>query len=445
MKRIYLDWGVISNLKKKEYSTLRNLLLSNKDRLFCVYSSAHFEDLMRSKGDLRFESDLRMLTELVGDHFLDVDNGIVRPYRVLPEQISKDYVEPQPFFFQDIDALINSIIELPIVGAGIGDILTDALNVAYPIPSEIRSNDLFEKTFPNLPLFPTIRDLIESLCQHMCNMMMNKGSYKEFRTDIRKNGFDLGPGAGNWNDNDATELISSFLKSKGIEMTFNEYILKSFGNRKVSQNELFISAYCILDMIRFHSDKLPKESNTMNSVITDAKHAYFGGHCDWFITEDKSLYHKARALYSNFGVLTDVMFPDEAMAAIQKEILPFERKYINCFIQDELIQDHIVDRHYREDDTDCNYVVYEFSRRFIGIFSHCIHYNISNESSTLQFKLVFGNYSRFLFYDEVALMLDTFTHFFGLQGIVDYEKTREKFMKGDTDVNISWSFDNGIV
>jgi hypothetical protein len=83
--------------------------------------------------------------------------------------------------------------------------------------------------------------------------------------------------------------------------------MKSFGNRKISQNELFISAYCILDMIGFHSDKLPKDSNTMNSVTTDAKHAYFGGHCDWFITADKRLYHKARALYSNFGVLKNVM------------------------------------------------------------------------------------------------------------------------------------------
>ncbi len=88
-----------------------------KDRLFFVYSSAHFEDLMRSKGDPRFESDLRMLTDLAGDHFLDIDhNGITHPYRVLPEQISKDYSEPQYFNHQDIDSLIESVKEIPIVG-----------------------------------------------------------------------------------------------------------------------------------------------------------------------------------------------------------------------------------------------------------------------------------------------------------------------------------------
>ncbi len=446
MKRIYLDWGVISNLKKEEYTTLRELLLSNKDRLFFVYSSAHFEDLMRSKGDPRFESDLRMLTDLAGDHFLDIDNnGITHPYRVLPEQISKDYSEPQYFNHQDIDSLIESVKEIPIVGIRIGDLITDALNVACPIPSDIYSNELLKKTFPNLPVSPTIKDLIESFCQFMHDMMSNKGSYKGFRTEIRNNGFDLGPSAGNWNDNDATEQISLFLKSKGIEMTFNDYVMKSFGNRKISQNELFISAYCILDMIGFHSDKLPKDSNTMNSVTTDAKHAYFGGHCDWFITADKRLYHKARALYSNFGVLTNVMYPDEAITAIQNEILPYEHNYINTFFQDELIPDHIVDRHYKEDDADCDYVVYEFSKYFLGIFSHCTHYYNSDDSSTLQFKLVFGNYSRFLFYDETSIMLDTLTQIFGLQGIADYDKTREKIIKGDTDVTISWSFDKVFV
>ena len=45
MKRVYLDWGVVSNLKRDEYAELRNLLLSNKGRLFFVYSPAHFEDL----------------------------------------------------------------------------------------------------------------------------------------------------------------------------------------------------------------------------------------------------------------------------------------------------------------------------------------------------------------------------------------------------------------
>ena len=68
MKRIYLDWGIVSYLKRDEYAELRNLLLLNKDRLFIVYSPVHLEDLMKSKGNPQFDNDIKMLSDLVEDH-----------------------------------------------------------------------------------------------------------------------------------------------------------------------------------------------------------------------------------------------------------------------------------------------------------------------------------------------------------------------------------------
>ena len=63
----------------------------------------------------------------------------------------------------------------------------------------------------------------------------------------------------------------------------------------------------------------------------------------------------------------------------------------------------------------------------------------------IQFKLAFDNYSRFLFYDEVAIIIDTITNHFGMQGISGYDSLRKKFIEGDTDVTINWHFDNGFV
>lgn len=63
MKRVYLDWGVVSYLKRDEYAELRNLLLSNKGRLFFVYSPAHFEDLT-----LPFASLQNPMKELMMDY-----------------------------------------------------------------------------------------------------------------------------------------------------------------------------------------------------------------------------------------------------------------------------------------------------------------------------------------------------------------------------------------
>lgn len=445
MKRVYPDWGIVSYLKKEEYDVLRNLLLSNKDRLFFVYSSAHFEDLMRSKGEPQFNDDIQMLSDLVGDHLLDFKKEVVWPYRATPEVFNRDYVDYSSYLSQDFVSLISSIDDLPIQNLNVSTAIKEYLNVPFPIPAEFRSNKLFENTFPNLQEFPTLGDVIESCRQFMCEMMMNGGYYKSFRKSIHETGFKLDANAGNWSDEEATNKISLFLKSKGIDMSFNDYVKMSFHGRNFTANEFFTAAYCILDMLGFHSDKLPKACNTIRSVTTDAKHAYFAGFCDWFVTADTRLYHKAKALYNHLGVATRVMTPREAVSAIKEETLPYGQDYILSFIKNELIPEHIVERHDKENDSDAEFVIYRFSHRFLGIFTHGIYYLNTDGSSTLQIKLIFENYSRFLFYDEVAIIMDTITDHFGLQDISNYDSLRKKFIEGDTAVTISWRLDNGFV
>ena len=445
MKRIYLDWGVVSYLKKDEYAELRNLLLSNKDRLFLVYSPAHLEDLMKSKGDPQFDNDIRMLSNLVEDHLLDINKGIVSPYRVTPEDFCRNYVDNSSYLSNNFDLLLSTIEAASIPGDNTINQIKENLNVAFHIPQEFRSNELFVRTLPNLPESPTVKDVVESVRQFMCEMVLNPGSYKKHRALIHEKGLKLDSNAGNWNDDEAVDKITSFLKSKGIEQSFDDFLMMNFYGKMFSANEFFTAAYCLLDILGFHSDKLPKDTNTVRSVTTDAKHAYFAGFCDWFISTDKSLCHKTKALYSHYGVSTRVMTPVEAISAIQKETLPYEQNYVRFFIENELVKNHIVECHNKESDSDTDFVIYKFSHRFLGIYSHCIYYRYSDGSNMLQFKLAFENYSRFLFYDEVGMMIDSITDYFGLQGISDYNLSRQRFIKGDTDVTISWRFDNGFI
>lgn len=445
MRRIYLDWGVVSYLKKDEYAELRSLLLSNKDRLFMVYSSAHLEDLMKSKGEPQFDDDIKMLTDLVEDHLLDIDKGMVLPYRVMPEEFCRGYVDNSPYLSQNVDSFLSVIEATSIPGDNTVNQIKANLNVAFPISPEFRSNELFMRTLPNLPESPTVRDVVESVRQFMCDMVINPGSYKNYKRIIGETGFKLEPNAGNWKDEEAVDEINSFLKSKGIEMAFNDYVMQSFYGRQVSGNEFFTAAYCVLDMLGFHSDTLHKPGSTVRSVTTDAKHAYFAGFCDWFVTADTRLTHKAKALYSHLGVSTRVMNPKETVAAIREEIRPWGQNYLLSFIGNEFITEHIVERHDRENDSDGDFVIYRFSQRFLEIFTHGICYLYSDGSSTLQFKLAFGNYSRFLFYDEVGMIVDTIAQYFGKDGISDYGSLRKRFVEGKTDVTISWRMDKGFV
>ena len=43
------------------------------------------------------------------------------------------------------------------------------------------------------------------------------------------------------------------------------------------------------------------------------------------------------------------------------------------------------------------------------------------------------------------MIIDTITDYLGLQGISDYDSLRKKFVEGNTDVTISWRFENGFV
>lgn len=239
MKRVYLDWGVVSNLKRDEYAELRNLLLSNKGRLFFVYSPAHFEDLMRSKGEPQFDDDINMLSNLVEDHLLDIDKGVVWPYRVDPKEFCRNFVDNSSYLLQDVDSFLSAIEVASIPGDNFVNQIKANLDMPFPIPSQFRADEVFMRTFPNLPESPTFRDVMESIRQFMYDMMINGGSYKNYRKSIHETGFKLEQNAGNWHDGEAVDKITSFLKSQRIDMPFNDYVMKSFHGKKFSANEFF--------------------------------------------------------------------------------------------------------------------------------------------------------------------------------------------------------------
>lgn len=47
------------------------------------------------------------------------------------------------------------------------------------------------------------------------------------------------------------------------------------------------------------------------SRMYDASHAYYAQLCDYFVTNDKRLSYKARAVYAFIGIKTNVITPRE--------------------------------------------------------------------------------------------------------------------------------------
>lgn len=133
-------------------------------------------------------------------------------------------------------------------------------------------------------------------------MLCDKDFYKSYRSSIRTSGFNLNPKSGDWKANEVVPNISARMKELGIDKSFEDFVLMGFGNKdKVGGFQFFMAAYSILDLIGYKSDKLPKATNVMNSVNTDAQYAYFAAFCDYLITQDSHLTSKAQTLYHEFN------------------------------------------------------------------------------------------------------------------------------------------------
>lgn len=428
MKRVYLDWGVVSNLKKPEYAEIKDFLLTNKGNLFFVYSTAHFEDAMRSRGDDRLMQDIQMLESLVDNHLLAYQKNSTHPFLLTPTEYYQNNKDRDLDTVPDFADLVSSVgQDNPMLGG----LLKSFLSFPMPIPNVAREEKLFGMMLPDLPDSPTLGDVLHSSTTFINKMLGDKEYYKSYRYSIRSSGFTLDENSGNWKSDEVVSNISAQMKKLGIDKSFQEFVLSGFGNKdKVSDYEFFMAAYSMLDLIGYKSDKLPKSTNAMNSVTTDAQHAYYAAFCDYLVTQDSHLASKARALFSEFGISTKVISPADIIPELEEN----RKEELVSFLGEQLREEN-VERHEERA------VVYKFTRRFLGIFTHCVVY--ANDDETLiELKLAFDNYSYFVFYDEARIMVDRVADYLGRPTDGDYDAIRQSIVSGNPNAAIHWKGDH---
>lgn len=165
-------------------------------------------------------------------------------------------------------------------------------------------------------------DLMKELGPFTQNLLRNGKYYKDFRENIGEKGFKLGAHAGNWNEEDVIKNIDNFFRIHNINMPFLEYVETALKNKKepYTYYEFYTTAYLMLDMIGYKSDKLPKPTDNMQNIQTDAEHSFYGAHCDYFIALDKKLRIKSKVLYNEFNISTKILTPDEFLNEIKEVI-----------------------------------------------------------------------------------------------------------------------------
>lgn len=425
MKRVYLDWGVISNLKKPEFADIKEFLLSGKKGgLFFVYSPAHFEDAVRSEGDERLDRDIQMLEALVDNHLIAYHQKTAYPSLMTPTEYYRANKGRIVDSVPDISGVLSSISR---VVPEVGSLLKPLMDTPFPVSQAARSQALINMMLPDLPPSPSVNDVIHSCGAFINRMLGNKDFYKSYRATVRASGFKLDANAGNWDTKEVIPNISEHLKTLGINKSFEDFVLSGFGDRDdVDTFQRIIAAYTLLDWIGYKSDKLPKASNAMNSVNTDARHTYYAAFCDYFITQDGRMADKAQALYSEYRVSTKVISPAEVIAELSEN----REEDLTSFLSEQLIEDHVKKRSDRV-------TLYKFDRRFLGVFSYCVLYE-EDDYKLLDFRLSFDNYSWFLFIDEARVMLDRVTGYLGKSSLNKYEVKREKMIAGEPGAALYW-------
>lgn len=455
MIRIYLDWNIISSLKRPEFNELKEFIEKHKKYLQFPYSPAHFTDLMKSyhlSNDFFYE-DLDTLEYLSEKHLLRWGGKGVEPLFATPKEYFETEKDKDDIFEQiDVEKLLqeldNSLGDLGI--GNIGSTLKSLLQL-QPVGVEITKEN--EKTlrsmFPNLELNSSMWDLMKEIELFSKKILTDGEYYKNFRKSISDSGFKLDRNSGNWNYTEVVGNIDKFLESFGTKMTYLDYVESSLKYKKEPYNyhEFFTMAYLLLDMIGYKTDKLPKQSDNMQNIQADGEHSFYGGHCDYFVAIDKKLRIKSQVLYNEFNIPTIVLHPSELIGELEKVIDSSIKEDVLGEVLSFCIPENLVESYPLSEENKIETYAYKLPKFYFNYFNYVIQSIIKdNNIIVFTFRKAFKNYSRFIYFTEPERLIDSIVETFGGYEKHDIEELKRKFVYEDeNNIVFEWRFEDGII
>lgn len=455
MIRIYLDWNVISSLKKSDFQEIRKFIDKHKQYLQFPYSPAHFTDLMKSyKPDNEyFSTDLETLDYLSGKHHIRWEKDGVKPL----------FGKPKEFFGgvkdnEDVSDLLNmekifSDLDDSLKEIGISNIGTLMKSLFELQPSGIEiteeNRDILKKMFPNLKSDSSMWDLMKDIGPFSQKLLQDGEYYKDFRNSLADHGFKLDSNSGNWSYDTVIKNIDDFLLRLGAKMTYLEYVEASLKHKKdpITQYEYYTTAYLMLDMIGYKVDKLPKPTDNMKNIQADGEHSFYGGHCDYFVAMDKKLRVKSKVLYNEFNIDTKIIEPQEFITELERVVDPLTNK--TNFIQEALgfcNKESLVESYPDENGNGIETFAFKLPRFYFNFFNYVIYTSYPEQKGfVLTFRKAFKNFSRFVYYTESETLVDSVCDFFGYENKEELAIKKNEFVYDNKGTMFDWSFEGGLI
>lgn len=453
MIRIYLDWSVVSNFKKDEFAEIRDFVSEHKDYLQFPYSPAHFKDLMKSYclENEYFTQDLKNLEYLSEKHLLRWGKDGIEVLFGTPQEYFEGEKDSEDIFsLMDIEKIFD---DLDGDDFGIGKFVTLIKSLYQVMPTGIEITDenreMLQKMFPNIDSNSSMWDLMKDITPFSKKLLTEKEYYKEFRKTISDKGFKLDPNSGNWSVDEVFKNIDTFLQKQNTKLTFLEYVTTCFKNRKepVNRFEYYTTAYLLLDMIGYKSDSLPKPTDNMQNIQSDAEHSFYAAHCDYFVVIDKKLTTKTKVLFKEFNIPTVIISPKELIETIKNKIhfIDTNKHFINEAL-DLLDIENIVETYEKDEEIEVDTFAFKLPKFYFNFFNYAVYQNYSDPKAfVLTFKKVFKNYSSFIYYTEAERLIDRICNLFGYEDNQDHSDKKQEFVYGDKEVVFIWNFEGGII
>jgi hypothetical protein len=422
MIRIYLDWNVFSYLKRfkdtqEPYISLDRILTQNKNSIIIPYTSAHLSDLITSykkseEGKIKTLADLDYLAQLTDSRCILYDYKDQKTY--------PDKYDIHDYFQQLLegDQMLSGNIENLFNGTGMETMFSSVLDIFKLLPSGIDVtnidqtpsgskilNEAFQGFTKPSSFYDTLNETFSLTNKYNTDPAFYRGIRNASLDELRL-----------FRDYSNTEnpiaemnkiLESSSFKTSFVE--FAEVSLKNyFGDKIPSRFDIFTNYYRVLDYFGYYRDKVFK------NMIQDSFHAYYGAHCDFFVTDDDNTYHKAKVIYEHFNIETVVCKTNKFLSEFYgKSILNNETEkrlteIIPGIISTSFVLSSTIDEEMNPVD------IYKIDHYILSYFNRLQLTRNNDKTVSLYLYKNPKNYSSFYFFKEIETVTNKIIAQFGV-------------------------------
>lgn len=366
MYLIYLDLNAMAALRgtpSGSSAAFAAILEQHRDRFWIPYSSTHLDDLARGydpadEKKVKFTyDDLAIIRRLTQEACFQTYVGQERPTpdRRDPVEYFESHYEAQ----QEAKGIFSTLANLSTDGLGIEGALGSLMDLpAPPFPTEAQDT-ILANLFPSWSTEGTMRGFMKDMAALMHRANTDYTYSTDLRDLVRQGIPQLEPGRISAVPSDKAfenieKVLEPFMAGRSVFEMMNSQ-LKNYDNSKKEPSlmQRFTMAYTQLEYLGYHPEKITPKNHFPN-LVGDSVHAFLAGHCDYFITNDKGLRHKAKAVYQEIPTRTQVVSVAEFVELMTNELIEYTPESYSYYLieaienrqifSEEIVDDNVIQK-----------------------------------------------------------------------------------------------------